>query len=245
MKLCSGISYFGPDKICYVANAAMLSHQKHGFCKGKSIVISNGYDFSSFQVDHQARKEIRKKLGISSDTVLFGVLGRLHFDKGQDMLLEAFSSLRNDKLKLALIGAGCTDANVAFADVVQRFGLKDSVKLLGNQSNIIPYLSALDIYIMPSRTEGFPNALAEAMAVGLPCIATNVGDAAVLANNFVLLTQPDSDSLAKAIDEMLQMTELQRQALGISAATWVRRAFSIDTIEQQYYQLYLQVLESY
>lgn len=244
MKFCAVMSYLCPDKICYVANAAMLRHHQHGYDKNKSIAISNGYDFVDFKLQQQARQEIRAKLDISPDCIFFGVLGRFHQDKGQDLLLEAFARVKLDNVKLALIGTGCSEDNEALIEDINRLGLAANVKLLGNQSKIIEYLSALDIYIMPSRTEGFPNALAEAMAMGLPCIATRVGDTELLCNGHAIICEPDVESIAESIKKMLSLAEIEKKMLGESAAAYVRASFSIASIEKQYSKLYSNIVGS-
>lgn len=244
MKLCAKMSKFFPDRICYVATSAMLSHENHGFCSAKSVVISNGYDFSTFKVDYKARAEIRENLDVSADTLLFGVLGRFHYDKGQDLLLKALSTIGMKNFKLALIGFGCSKENAGLLKNIESLGLKDNVILLGNQSDVVGYLSSLDFYIMPSRTEGFPNALAEAMAMGLPCVATNVGDTEMLCKDTAILCEASADSIADSILKMKSLSEAEQKDLGFAAAAHVRERFSITNIEKQYSQLYSELVGS-
>ena len=174
------------------------------------------------------------------------MVGRFHPDKGQDLLLEAMSLLQHDvsDAKLVLIGRGCNTENAELANLVNLFSLQQHVLLVGEQTDIPGWLSALDIYVMASRTEGFPNALAEAMSVGVPCVATEVGDAPVLAQTHAVFCRPDSHSLASAMQSVLNWPAQQRQSFGAEAAAFVRNSFSIAEIEKKYYQMYLKVLES-
>lgn len=246
MKLCAALSYFKPARVCYVATAAREYHQQHGYCKSRNDVIANGYDFSTLRSDELKRQQYRQQLGIDDSTVLFGMVGRFHPDKGQDLLLEAMSLLQHDvsDAKLVLIGRGCNTENAELANLVNLFSLQQHVLLVGEQTDIPGWLSALDIYVMASRTEGFPNALAEAMSVGVPCVATEVGDAPVLAQTHAVFCRPDSHSLTSAMQSVLNWPAQQRQSFGAEAAAFVRNSFSIAEIEKKYYQMYLKVLES-
>lgn len=245
MKLCAYLSNLIPKKICYVAESAMLNHHDKGYNKNKSIYIPNGYDFASFQFDENKRKHYRNLIKLTDDTLLVGAVGRFHQDKGQDLLFNAFklqlTTLPN--LKLLLVGRGCDSNNDALVTLLRKLALEDAVILVGEQTDVAGWLSAMDVYVMPSRTEGFPNALAEAMAVGLPCVATNVGDATILANRFALLCEPTVISITQMLGKMLAMSVESRTDIGNNAAVWVRKSFSISAIEQKYHQLYLQTLE--
>lgn len=241
MKVCAVLSYFRPDKICYVANAAMLSHHNYGYSKSKSVVIHNGYDFTNFRVSNVARNEIREYFNVPPDTVVFGTLGRFHSDKGQDLFLDAFSNL-NVNAMLFLIGTGCVDTNSILVEKIRKLGLEGRVKLLGNQNDVVAFLSALDIYVMPSRTEGFPNALAEAMAIGLPCVATQVGDTEFMSNGNVIMCKPDVSSLTQAITKIYALTGDERNALGHASSIFIRNSFSISNIEKKYSELYCKVV---
>lgn len=245
MKLCAAISYLKPAKVCYVAKAAQIYHQRHGYSKSKSEVIGNGYDFTTLNRDELKRHRFRKQLGLDDSTVLIGMVGRFHRDKGQDLLLEAYSKLRLSypDSKLVLIGRGCSAEDKVLSDLVHKLNLQQNVLMVGEQKDVPGWLSALDVYVMASRTEGFPNALAEAMAVGLPCVATEVGDAAVLAGKHAIFCHPNNDSLSSAIQFVLNWSEENRKDFGKQAADHVRNSFCISEIEKKYHQMYLKVLE--
>lgn len=246
MKLCAAMSYLKPARVCYVASAAQAYHQRHGYSKSKAEVIANGYDFAALNHHQIKRQYYRQQLELNDSTVLLGMVGRFHRDKGQDLLLEAYCLIQNKypDSKLVLIGRGCSKDNEELIDLVNKSNLQHQVMLVGEQTDIPGWLSALDIYVMASRTEGFPNALAEAMAVGLPCVATEVGDAVVLADKHAVFCQPVSHSLANAMQSVLNWPEKNKQYFGTQAAAFVRNSFSISQIEKKYYQMYLKVLES-
>lgn len=245
MKLCAFLSRFLPDKICYVATAAEAQHQDYGYSREKSVSIPNGYNFNAFTFNADKRQYYRSLLAIGTDTQLIGLVGRFHRDKGQDLFLKALSRISKDypQLKVVLIGRGCGLDNSLLVNLLTE-DISQMVIPVGEQQDIAGWLSALDLYVMPSRTEGFPNGLAEAMAIGLPCIATDVGDAALLADKYAVMCEPQVESIAAKISNLLAMPADERIQLGHAAASWVRNNFSIESIEQRYAQLYLEILES-
>lgn len=245
MKICSLLSYVSPARVCYVAEASKVFHQSQGYSPKKSITIANGYDFSSLVYSEKKRNSFRESLSLDKHVTVFGLVGRFHKDKGQDILLEAFSKLKADisNYKILLVGRECNNDNHQLVNLINSYGLDENVILLGEQNDISGLLSAMDIYVMGSRTEGFPNALAEAMSIGLPCIATNVGDAALLADKYAILSEANSNSLADAILAVVKMPVEQRKMLGIHAADHVRKSFSIVEIKKLYDQLYHSLLE--
>ena len=246
MKLCAYLSRFVPDKICYVAEAARINHQEYGYRCDKGVTIPNGYDFSTITFSYEKRLYFRSLLEVDDAIMLFGVVGRFHPDKGQDLLLQALGAMQHSlaDFRLVLIGRDCSPDNQCLTGLLKKFDLEQKVILVGEQQDISGWLSALDVYVMPSRTEGFPNALAEAMAVGLPCISTQVGDAAILADKHALLCKPEIGSISSAIQHLVIWSAEKKGQVGRGAAVWVREAFSIDEIERKYYQLYVKLLES-
>lgn len=245
MQLCALLSAVVPRKILCVAEAARRSHIQYGYSADKMQVIHNGLDFSHFDkaVD---RALIRQQWGVDPGLLLVGSVGRFHPDKGQDLLIEAFASVAatNPKSRLVLIGRDCSHDNQALVQLIADQQLTDKVLLLGERSDIVACLQALDIYCMPSRTEGFPNGLAEAMAAGLPAVATDVGDAKVLAADTVIYATPQVSSLVQGLTQLCQADNAERAQLGQAAATRVRQLFSIQAIRQRYDELYQSIMES-
>lgn len=245
MQLCALLSAIIPKKIVCVAEAARRSHIQYGYSANKMLVVHNGLDFSHFDkaVD---RALIRQQWGILPGQQLIGSVGRFHPDKGQDLLIEAFASVAsiNPQCRLVLIGRDCSTDNDALMQLIAHQQLTDKVLLLGERSDIVACLQAFDIYCMPSRTEGFPNGLAEAMSAGLPAVATDVGDATVLAADTVIFARPQSASLVQALTQLCQTKKAERDRLGQAAATRVRELFSIQAIRQRYDELYTSIMES-
>lgn len=245
MQLCARLSYVVPQKIICVAEAARRSHIQYGYQAGKMQVIHNGLDFGLFQPVTELAA-LREQWGFAAHQPLLGSVGRFHADKGQDLLIKAFSELAGEfpELRLVLVGRDCDDNNSTLVQLINAADIKDKVLLLGERSDVAACLAAFDMYCMPSRTEGFPNGLAEAMSAGLAAVATDVGDAKVMAAETVIYASAEVNSLHQALTQLCQLDINARSDLGRAAAQRVRDLFSIQTIRQQYDQLYKSMMES-
>ena len=137
------------------------------FSKDNVEIINNGIDTKKFKFSEIKRSKIRHKLGISDDTVLIGNVGRFNRQKNHVGLIKIFANLANntDKYKLLLIGKG--DEMQKIKSLVKENQLNKKVIFVDNTSVVDEYLSAMDIFLMPSLYEGLPLAAVEAQAAGL------------------------------------------------------------------------------
>lgn len=244
MRLCALLSYLVPKKIICVAEAAKKIHVAYGYQSKKIHVIPNGFDFSCFDVQQVDTMKIRNELGLSAEDLVIGCVGRMHLDKGQDLFISATALLEKKRMYFILVGRGCDTANNELMKQIDSYGLRDSFILLGERHDIPECLSALDIFCMPSRTEGFPNGLGEAMCMGLPCVATRVGDTEVLTGETVELVAPDDPiALAAGLTKLINMHPDDRYHSGMRAASRVRDQFSIDKTRTRFYDLYQELWE--
>lgn len=237
MKLLALLSYVIPKKIICVADSAKASHIGEGYCSKKMITISNGYDFDTLALNRLCK--VRKEFGIKDQTLVIGCLGRFHSDKGQDLFIKAVAKFPHNNFKFMLVGRGCDWSNQELIDCIDEYNLKDSFILAGETSDVASHLSAFDIFCMPSRTEGFPNSLAEAMAMELPCVGFNVGDANKLSGEGVELVESnDIDELFSKLENITNYTHIERKNLGRKAADRVKEKFSIEKVYDEYRTAY-------
>ncbi len=139
----------------------------------KFIVVYNGVDLSSFMPGRDGG-ETRHELGIRDDAMVIGHVGRFHPAKNHETLLDAFAQVRRKlrRAHLLLIGDGALRGPIEAQ--IERLNLEDAVTLAGRRTNVASMLSAMDVCFFPSRREGHPVALVEAMACGLPIVASNI-----------------------------------------------------------------------
>jgi glycosyltransferase involved in cell wall biosynthesis len=207
-KLCARLSRLVPRTIICCAKKAADVHATFGYDAGRMRVIPNGYDLSVFKPNPAAGVELRAGLGIDPYNPVIGFVARFDPLKGHDNLLQALSLLkaRGHTPACLLVGTGMEPNNTALAAMVADLGLKDQVYLLGRRNDIPTVMNALDLHVMSSYSEAFPNVLAEAMACGTPCVSTDVGDAAeILGETGWILPPCDTEALAVAMAQALDM----------------------------------------
>ena len=240
-----GLSWF-TDRIIAVSEAVRESLIHYDRIRPEKIrVIHNGIDVSRLQFSGD-RKTIRSKLGIQPDELVIGVVARLEEQKGHRVLLEALSSIPGLPANLKVLFVGDGKLRSSLETETKQKGLASRVFFLGTRKPIFPILEALDFFILPSLWEGFSLALLEAMAVGLPIIATRVGGAAEAITSGMngLLIPPDEPGiLAGAIQEALLQPERFRQ-MGLRGQETVREHFSREKHVALLQDLYQTVLQS-
>ena len=176
--------------------------------------------------------------------VRFGTLGTVKPIKGTDFLVDAFLQFPRDR-HVELVVAGLIDRPWAEA-LRDRAAADPRIRFVGRTSTPREFLTELDVFVLPSRSEGMSNALLEAMAAGLPCIATDVGsNRSVLAPAGEvaagLVTEPSADALFTAMDAMARAPEV-RARFGTLGAALAGSRYTIPAMVQQYEQLYRSVI---
>lgn len=181
-KINALLSHWVPQVIVCCAEKSRFIHEELGFSSRKMKVIPNGYDLQKFAPSPAHAELLRQEWGIPEDMPLLGMVGRFDPQKDHDNLIKALALLRNQGLEFrcVLVGRGMDDANQEIAGLLQSNDLQEHVLLLGQRSDIPSVMSALDLHVLSSSAEAFPNVLAEAMACQTPCVTTDVGDAALI-----------------------------------------------------------------
>ncbi len=181
-RLCARLSRIIPKKIICCSQEAAEAHKALGYRAEKFIVIPNGYDLSCFAPNGDARQELRALWGIPPKVPLLGMVARYDPMKDHRNLLDALEELRNSKcsFRCLLVGTGMEKTNKELCALLKERQLVESVRLLGQRNDISQIMNALNVHVLSSSSEAFPNVLAEAMACGTPCVTTDVGDAAFI-----------------------------------------------------------------
>jgi sugar transferase (PEP-CTERM/EpsH1 system associated) len=211
-----------------------------GFPRERITTIRNGVDASRF--GGLSGAAARASLGLPQDALLIGTIGRLVPVKHHTSLIEAVALLRDRGRAVTALIAGDGPLRAELEASIDAKGLRDRVLLLGHRSDPELVLAALDIFVLPSLSEGLSNTILEAMATGLPVVATAVGGNDELVEHDVtglLVPASDSPALAAALDRLLA-SERARAAMGAAALARARGAFSIDTMVENYARVYLE-----
>jgi glycosyltransferase involved in cell wall biosynthesis len=247
MKLCAVLSHWIPKKIVCVAESAKLAHSQAGYDINRMVVIPNGFDVLKFTATQEQKAALRSACHFSDSDTVIGCVGRFHTDKGQDNFVKAAALIaqHSPTVKFLLVGRGCDIKNTQLMDWLNDSGLQEGFVLLGERDDVPVCLAAMDIFCMPSRTEGFPVGLGEAMVMGLACVATDVGDTAVLAGDTVVLVPPQNEqALAQGLLNVLALPEKQREDMGQRARERVMAEFSMEKAWKQFNAIYQNMLKN-
>lgn len=201
-KVCSYLSYIVPSKIVCCANKSLQVHAEANYRKSIMTVINNGYDTNNFNFNQYQANIFLAEIGQLKKLPLLGCVGRFDPAKDHRNLLDALALLvqRGVAFRCCLVGNEMTQDNTLLAGLISALGLNEHVILLGLRSDIPAVMSALDIHILSSVAEAFPNVLCEAMACGTPCVTTDVGDAAIIVGDTGwVVPAKDAEKLADAI----------------------------------------------
>ncbi len=193
-------------------------------------------------VSEESKHALKERLGIVNGEQVVLAVGRLSREKGHLDLVDAISILRelNSTLKLKLVIVGEGPERDGLERTVREKGLNAFVLFIGQVEDTSPYYAIADVLALPSHSEGSPNVLLEAMAAGLPVIATAVGgvpEIAINEENALLVAPGDSDSFARALNRVLTDTKLAR-TLGNAAAMHVSENFSPATYVRSLLSVY-------
>jgi glycosyltransferase involved in cell wall biosynthesis len=206
------------------------------------VVIPNGVDMDRYG-DVTKREAVRDSIGVPPDALLLTCVAKLYEQKGHVVLLDAFERLRSQReVHLALVGDGPLLGSLAAR--IDVAGIQPRVHLTGIRSDIPDVLMASDAFVLPSLWEGLPMALLEAMASGLPIIASRVaGTEEVLAGTDAgLLVEPgDSGGLRDGIERLVADDGLRRR-LGLAARARVVERYTVAAQAASHARLYRQVV---
>lgn len=207
-----------------------------GVASYKLRVAYNGIDLTEFSGLPSLRTEMRRSLGIEENEILVGNVSVMRPIKGLVPFVEAVKlAVRKDQtLRFVLVGGG--DQMPLVAELIRQYGLENHVRMAGPQTDVLPYLAAMDIGVLSSLAEGFSNSLLEYMASGLPVVATDVGgNREALGDTGILVPPNDPSAIAEAILD-LRSTGLRRR-LGQAAQHRVER-FSLEQAERRMEEIY-------
>jgi glycosyltransferase involved in cell wall biosynthesis len=204
--------------------------------------VYGGIDLSRFNGSVARSPEWRERRGIPNDAVLFGSVGRLVPEKAHDVFIAAAARLIRTSLAAQFVIAGEGRCRAALEADIKRLGMERHFHLIGYEADVPHFLAQLDVFVMPSRTEGLGIALLEALASGLPCIATDVGGIPeILGQAGGLLVPADStEKLAEAMSAMLEAD--MREAFAAKGRKIAER-FSIDDWSEKFCRIYTSLLK--
>jgi glycosyltransferase involved in cell wall biosynthesis len=237
-----------PDAVVTNSAAGIRFHESIGYHPRRWSLIPNGFDPEQFKPDPTARESLREELGVASDALLIGMIGRYHPMKDHRTFLRAAAALHRDypMTHFVLVGRDVDDSNAELNALLGKNGFRSSVHLLGPRTDTARLMASFDIATSSSAYgEGLSNVIPEAMASGVPCVVTDVGDAAVVVEDKALISAPrDPGSLVSAWSRLIDAGPEERARLGSAARRRIERDYSIEKFIQSYEHLYMSVAAS-
>jgi glycosyltransferase involved in cell wall biosynthesis len=224
------------------ARQSMIQHLR--LDPGEIVTILNAVDLAPFQGRRLDAAPLRAELGLKPQAVVVGSVGRLAPLKNYASLVRWVGELLASFPQVQLVIVGDGEERPALEDLIAAQNLADRVKLPGFRPDIPQVLGAMDIFAFPSLSEGLPRAVMEAMAAGLPCVATAAGgtaEAVVHGQTGYVVPVADAAGFKAALLRLINDEEL-RSRLGAAGRQRAFTLFNPARLAAQYQELYLSVL---
>ncbi|MEF2146453.1 MAG: glycosyltransferase [Desulfovibrionaceae bacterium] len=219
------------DLILVNSQAGFDHASDQGFPRQRMRVVQNGIDVRRFCPLAEARQAIRREWGIPDNAPLVALPGRLDPMKDHPVFLEAAAlvAARMYAARFVCVGQGKEDYALELKQLADKLGLGQRLLWAGARTDMPEIYNALDLVCLSSYGEGFPNVLGEAMACGTPCVATDVGDSALILGDLGLTVPPrDPKALAEAMCAMLQRQADEGESLRRALRARVEEHFSLE-----------------
>lgn len=233
-----------PRRIICCSHRSAELHWARGYARPLFRIVPNGYDFKKFHPDEAQRAALRHSLGIGDGERLIGMVARFDPQKDHGTLLGALGALKRQgqRFRCLLVGTGADANNAALGLLVARQGLADDVLLLGQRTDIPAVMNALDVHVLSSVGEAFPNVVCEAMACGTPCVVTDVGDSAAIVGDTGWVVAPsDPQAMARALASALNARGCETRAA--AAVARIRENYSLDRMVGAYRRVWHEALQ--
>lgn len=248
VSICARLSHWLPQRILVCSETARETHIAQGYNAQKMTVVPNGFDVSRFRPDPQLRDAVRMELGAPCGAPLVGIVARFDPQKNHIGFLRAMGLLHRQlpAAHFLLAGRNVDAGNGLLLEAARAAGIDGHCHFLGQREDVPRLMASLDVLVSSSHGEAFPNALGEAMACGVPCVATNVGDCAFIVGDTgkVVARSHDIEGLAQATAALLALPQEARQALGERARERVTTLFEIHHVVSLFEDFYEEMATS-
>lgn len=224
------------DLIIVNSQAGVKHHTTHGYCSKRMVVINNGIDTERFSPDLDSGLRMRAEWGVKKGDKLIGLVGRLDPMKGHPVFLRAAALLSSlhPAVRFVVVGDGDPGYRGSLEQLADELALKDCLVWGGAQGDMRAVYNALDIATSSSLSEGFSNVVAEAMACGVPCVVTDVGDSAMVVGHAdQVIPVDDPKALADAWLRVLNLPDDERALLGVRASRRIAEEFSVRRLVEK------------
>ena len=239
------IDKYVSKRIAVSKATSVLIQKEYSLPKHKFEVIYNGVELKKHEISSDF-STLRETLGLAENDFILLCVANLFKEKGIDYLLKALPDILENNKDVKLLIAGDGPLRDDLRKLSAELNISDSVKLLGNIDNVEEFLAISKIFVLPSLGEGLPFVILEAMAAGLPCVATNVGGIPEMITDSKegYIVEPcDSSSLASAINKILANNETT-QNMRNNARSKIEQEFTVSVMTEKTLSLYNKMLKA-
>jgi glycosyltransferase involved in cell wall biosynthesis len=237
-----------PDSIIYNSKVSAQKHELLGYDNKNKSIIPNGFNCEQFKPFDNAKSKLCHSLSLKKETLLIGLVARYHIMKDHVTFLHSAGKLNKayPEIHFVLVGQGVDKNNHLLIKLIEDLKIAKNVHLLGKRMDVDEITAGLDIACSSSSWgESFSNAIGEAMACGVPCIVTDVGDSAWIVGETGIVVKPrDKKAFTDAMITLIKMSSEERMGLGKLARNRIIEHFSINIVVKQYEDLYRDILNT-
>jgi glycosyltransferase involved in cell wall biosynthesis len=232
----------GPAGVIVNSHAGRLHHERLGYRPRWWVEIPNGFDLAHWRPDETAAARLRALLGLPGDALVVGMFARVAPMKDHAAFLSAVAQLGGRFPAVHAVLAGRETRTLT--GMIEDFRLQGRATLLGERDDLPVLMPGLDVFCLSSAFgEGFANVLGEAMACGVPCVATDVGDAREIVGETGRIVPPrQPEALATALAELLSAPVAARHVLGLRARRRVEERYGLAQVARHYMDVYASVV---
>ncbi len=245
IRLAGKLSFL-PEKIINNSIESAKAHEvTMGYRTEKRVIIPNGFDTKTFCPSAVNRARFREEIDLSEKNFAIGLIARYHPVKDHTTFFHAAAVMAKHvpSVQFILAGEGIDEKNQDIMAQIDAMNLGQYIKLLGRRDDIAYIMAGLDLATLSSYSEGFPNVIGEAMSCAIPCVVTDVGDAAWIVGDAGLVVPPrNPEALAKGWCDIFTMDRESRLTMGMKARQRIIDHFSLASVVAQYEALYEAVL---
>ncbi len=239
--ICGIFSRIIPIKIIYCSEKSIKFHENiHCYSKKRSILINNGYNENTFYPSDKFRKKFRRINKINKNSIILGFAGRFAKQKNIESMLHAFSKLiKNHKnIYLYMVGRDINYKNEELVQLVSKYQINNKVIFLNEQKNLLEFYNGIDLLLLTSHSESFPNVIAEAMLCSTPVLSSDAGcSKKIIGNNGFVLNKNDYISIFRSLSKAINLFIQKRKKwnfLKLNSRLQIRKNYSIEQMEENY-----------
>ena len=239
--ICGLFSRFVPKKIIYCSEKSIKFHENNQYyCKKKTRLIDNGYSDKTYYPSSNLRLNFRKKNKIKKTDIILGYAGRYAKQKNIESLLNAFSKIvkNYENAHLYMVGKEINLQNKELINIISGLNIKDKIVLLNEQKNLLEFYNGIDLLVLTSHSESFPNVIAEAMLCSTPVLASNAGCSKKIIDKYgFVLNKNDFLSITKGLKKSINILENKKRNwkfLKKNVRSQIKKKFSIEKMANSY-----------